>query len=85
MKKNLRDSLFGFRRNLNNDVAAIKRETTLSDINELGNTSSRPRVRRTIGITEARLRARNKPSWMTSTKGWSEFFSRFISTAKVAS
>ena len=41
MKKNLRDSLFGFRRNLNNDVAAIKRETTLSDINELGNRVSR--------------------------------------------
>ena len=83
MKKNLRDSLFGFRRNLNNDAAAVKRETTLSEINELA--SPRPRVRRTIGITEARLRARNKPSWMTSTKGWSEFFNRFISTAQVAS
>lgn len=77
MKKNLRDSLFGFRRNLNIDAAAIKRETTLSDINELASASPRPRVRRTIGITEARLRARNKPSWMTSMKGWSEFFGRF--------
>jgi len=84
MKKNLRDTLFGFRRDTNNDAAAIRNETTLIGINPPANASRKPRVHRTIGITEARLRARNEPSWMTSRKGWSDFFGRFISMAKAS-
>jgi hypothetical protein len=34
---------------------------------------------RTVGLTEQRLRARNRESWITSTKGWSEIFGRFSS------
>lgn len=34
---------------------------------------------RTVGPTEQRLRARNRESWITSTKGWSEMLGRFSS------
>jgi hypothetical protein len=33
-------------------------------------------------LTEERLRARNKQSWMTSTQGWSNLFGRFTATSK---
>ena len=82
MKTNLRDTLFGFRRNAQNDAAAIRHETRENSINELETATPKPRVYRTVGITEARLRARNKESWMTSTRGWSEFFGRFMSSSK---
>jgi hypothetical protein len=84
LKKSLRDTLFGFRTKQNNDAAAAadavtaRKEKTLATVNEAETTSVKPpRVNRTIGVTEARLRARNKQSWMTSTKGWSDFFGRF--------
>ena len=86
MKKSLRDTLFGFRKNRDAaaDAAAVatRKEKTLASVNESETTSARPRVYRTIGLTEARLRARNKQSWMTSTKGWSDFFGRFMSFAR---
>ena len=60
-------------------TAAVRKEQTLAAINETETTSTKPpRVHRTIGLTEQRLRARNKQSWMTSTKGWSDFFGRFM-------
>jgi len=34
---------------------------------------------RTVGITEQRLREKNKRSWLTSSKGWSEMLGRFSS------
>jgi hypothetical protein len=34
---------------------------------------------RTVGLTEQRLRARNRESWVTSTKGWSDMLGRFSS------
>lgn len=40
------------------------------------------RESRTVGPTEARLRAANKVAWTTSTKGWSEIFGRFSSKSK---
>jgi len=43
--------------------------------------ANEPRANRTIGITEQRLRARNQQSWMTSAKGWSDFFGRFKRSA----
>ena len=64
------------------DATAIRNETREFSINEMENAEPRPRVYRTVGITEARLRARNKESWVTSTKGWSEFFGRFTSSSK---
>ena len=89
MKKSLRDTLFGFRTKKNQDIAsaadaiATRKEKTLASVNEADTTSLKPpRVNRTIGLTEARLRARNKESWMTSTKGWSGFFGRFRTSAR---
>ena len=65
MKKSLRDTLFGFRTKKNKDIAiATRKEKTLASVNEADTTSVKPpRVNRTIGLTEARLRARNKESW----------------------
>jgi len=86
--KNLMDVLFGFRKKEDVDavaaaaVVAAKKEKTLASINQSDTTLAQPRVYRTIGLTEARLRARNKQSWMTSTKGWSDFFGRFVASAK---
>jgi hypothetical protein len=54
----------------------------LASVNESGTTLAKPHVYRTISVTEARLRARNKQSWMTSKKGWSDFFGRFMSFAR---
>jgi len=85
MKMNLRDTLFGFRRNQNANIAdtvAAKKEQALASINETDTTPAKPRVYRTIGLTEQRLRARNKESWRTSTKGWSDFFGRFTTVAR---
>jgi len=79
MKESLRHTLFGVTTRQNADAAAIKKEQTLAAINEAETTSTKPpRVNRTIGLTEQRLRARNKQSWKTSTKGWSDFFGRFM-------
>ena len=82
MKNNLRDTMFGFRKTRRDiataDAIAARKEKTLASVNESATTADKPpRVNRTIGLTEARLRARNKQSWMTSTKGWSDFFGRF--------
>jgi len=83
MKMNLRETLFGFRTKRNKEAVATKKVRTLATVNESDTTSNKaPRVPRTVGLTEARLRARNKQSWMTSTKGWSNLFGRFTSHAK---
>ena len=88
MKRNLRDTLFGFRKNHDTDAAdaaaalAAKKEKTLASINESDTTPVHPRTYRTVGLTEQRLRARNKESWMTSQKGWSDFFGRFTTSAR---
>ena len=82
MKKSLRDTLFSFRDKRNVDAMAAKKEKTLATVNETETTSARPRTYRTVGLTESRLRARNKQSWMTSTRGWSDFFGRFMRSAK---
>jgi hypothetical protein len=86
--KNLTDMLFFFRKNKNAAAAeaaeavATKKEKALASVNETDTTPVHPRTYRTIGLTEARLRARNKQSWMTSQKGWSDFFGRFTTSAK---
>jgi hypothetical protein len=84
MRLRLTDILFGFMKNQSDaDAAASKKERTLADVNESDTTSGKqPRVRRTVGLTEARLRARNKQSWLTSQKGWSDFFGRFTTSTK---
>jgi len=83
MKKTLREKLFGPRQTADAAPTALKKEKTLASVNESETTADKPpRVNRTIGLTEARLRARNKESWMTSTKGWSDFFGRFMNAKR---
>ena len=82
MKTNLREKLFGPRENPDADATTVKKEKALAMINEPDPGSGRPRARRTVGLTEQRLRAANKQSWMTSTKGWSDFFGRFTWSSK---
>ncbi|MEY2526759.1 MAG: hypothetical protein QOE73_1530, partial [Verrucomicrobiota bacterium] len=57
-------------------ATTLKKEQTLAKINE-PEAGAKPRTRRTIGLTEARLRAANEQSWLTSSKGWSDLFGRF--------
>jgi hypothetical protein len=82
MIRNLKNRLFGSRQTPNKAAVALKKEKTLARVNESDVTSAKPRTRRTVGVTEARLRAANQQSWMTSTKGWSDFFGRFTASAK---
>ncbi|HXQ77482.1 MAG TPA: hypothetical protein VN797_04715 [Gemmatimonadaceae bacterium] len=81
--KSLMEMLFGSRNKPDAAATAIRKEQTLAAINDVATTVNKaPVVHRTIGLTEQRLRARNKQSWMTSTKGWSSFFGRFTTSAK---
>ena len=83
MLSKLMKMFFGSRNKENADTAAIRKEQTLAAVNVAETTANKPpRVARTIGLTEQRLRARNKQSWMTSTKGWSDFFGRFTTSAR---
>ena len=78
MKKSLMERLFGFGKIHRDDDIAARKEKTLASVNESETTADKPpRVNRTIGLTEARLRARNQQSWKTSTRGWSDLFGRF--------
>ena len=77
MMKNLRDKLFGSRATRDENATSLKKEQTLAKINVPDASTVKPRTRRTIGLTEARLRAANEQSWLTSSKGWSDFFGRF--------
>jgi hypothetical protein len=77
----LRDKLFGPRENPDANATALKKEKTLAMINE-ADLGAKPRVRRTVGLTEQRLRAANQQSWMTSTEGWSNLFGRFTRSSK---
>lgn len=77
MMTNLRNKLFGSRANRDESATTLKKEQTLAKINEPDAGSARPRTHRTIGLTEARLRAANEKSWLTSSKGWSDLFGRF--------
>ena len=76
MKKSLRERLFGPAKNRDAAATTLKKEQTLAKINE-PDSGAKPRARRTIGLTEARLRAANQQSWITSSKGWSDLFGRF--------
>ncbi len=81
MKIGLREKLFGPRENPDVNATALKKEKTLAMINE-ADPGAKPRARRTVGLTEQRLRAANQQSWMTSTGGWSNFFGRFTRSSK---
>jgi hypothetical protein len=72
-KKSLREMLFGA---AHARATPRKKEQTLAKINE-PETGARPRARRTVGLTEQRLRAANQQSWISSGKGWSDLFGRF--------
>ena len=77
MKKSLRERLFGSTQMRNTSADSLKKEKTLAKINE-PDAVPKPHARRTIGLTEARLREANKQSWITSSKGWSDLFGRFV-------
>jgi hypothetical protein len=77
MINRLRNKLFGSRTNRDAIATPLKKEQTLAKINEPDAGAVKPRARRTIGLTEARLRAANEQSWLTSSRGWSDFFGRF--------
>jgi hypothetical protein len=77
MIKNLKERLFGSHERPDTGADTLKKEKTLAKINE-PDADAKPRTRRTIGLTEARLRAANKQSWITSSKGWSDLFGRFV-------
>jgi len=77
----LREKLFGPRENPDANATALKKEKTLAKINE-ADLGAKPRVRRTVGLTEQRLRAANQQSWMTSTEGWSNLFGRFTRSSR---
>ena len=72
-KKTLREKLFGAK---HATATPRRKEETLARINE-PDTGAKPRARRTIGLTEQRLRAANQASWISSGKGWSDLFGRF--------
>jgi hypothetical protein len=76
--KNLVERLFGLGKPQRDEDMTARKEKTLASVNESETTADKPpRVNRTIGLTEARLRARNVQSWKTSTRGWSDLFGRF--------
>ena len=79
---NLREKLFGSRGTPDAETTTLKKEKALAKINETEPDSPRPRARRTVGLTEARLRAANQQSWITSTQGWSDFFGRFTRSSR---
>jgi len=72
-KKTLREKLFGAK---HATATPRRKEETPAKINE-PDTGAKPRARRTIGLTEQRLRAANQQSWISSGKGWSDLFGRF--------
>ena len=74
--------LFGGPENLDADATTLRKEKALAKINETDPGSAKPRARRTVGLTEERLRAANKQSWLTSTRGWSDFLGRFTRSSK---
>jgi hypothetical protein len=78
---NLHEALFGTRKS-DAESVANRKEKTLAMINETDPGAIKPRARRTVGLTEERLRAANRQSWMSSTKGWSDFFGRFTWSSK---
>lgn len=82
MKKTLREKLFGTRKTADAAPTMLKKEQTLAKINEIDAHAAKPRARRTIGLTEQRLRAANQQSWMTSSKGWSDFLGRFTRSSR---
>jgi len=82
MKEHLGEILFGPREIQDAGTPTLKKEQTPAKINETDLGSAKPRARRTIGLTEQRLRAANQQSWMTSTKGWSDFLGRFTWSSK---
>jgi hypothetical protein len=77
MSKSFMERFFGARQPRDAAEQAHKKETTLAMINEIDHSATPARARRTVGLTEERLRAANRQSWLSSGKGWSYFFRRF--------
>ncbi|MEO8909830.1 MAG: hypothetical protein ABI408_06330 [Gemmatimonadaceae bacterium] len=77
MKKSLMQRLMPSRSHAEKRPTPAKKQQALNKINDVEPGVAKPRTRRTVGLTEARLRAANEQSWITSGKGWSNLFRRF--------
>ncbi len=77
MKKSLMERLMPSRSPAEKRPTPVTKQKALDKINEVETTAAKPIARRTVGITEARLRAANEQSWITSGKGWSNLLGRF--------
>lgn len=82
MKNNLMKKLFGASKTRDKGATTLKKEKTLAKINETDAHSAKPRARPTVGLTEARLRAANQQSWISSSQGWSHLVGRFTHFSK---
>ncbi|HZI99024.1 MAG TPA: hypothetical protein VFD22_00090 [Gemmatimonadaceae bacterium] len=74
MWQQLRNRLLGTRAARRSSTPSLD-ETILNG--RIRSVDSAPKPWRTVGITEQRLRDKNKRSWLTSSKGWSEVLGRF--------
>jgi hypothetical protein len=74
MWNRLRNRLFGIPAARRASFPSLD-ETILNG--RIGSVDSPPKPWRTVGITEQRLREKNKRAWLTSSKGWSEVLGRF--------
>ena len=77
MKKSLIERLLPSRNPAEKRPTPVTKQKALEMINEVDTVAAKPRPRRTVGVTEARLRAANEQSWITSGKGWSNLLGRF--------
>jgi len=73
MRKNQDRRMFGEQRG--DDLAAAPADHTAASHAPPG---KQPHARRTVGLTEQRLRAANQQSWMTTRTGWVRMFRRFM-------
>ncbi|MEP6551011.1 MAG: hypothetical protein ABJB95_07495, partial [Gemmatimonadales bacterium] len=65
MTKSLMEWLMPSRNPTEKRPTPVTKQKALEKINEVDTTATKPRARRTVGITEARLRAANEQSWIT--------------------
>lgn len=74
MRKNRDGKVFAPKQGDDAAPAAAPDNTTASPNAAPG----KQRTRRTVGLTEQRLRAANQESWMTTRGGWVKMFRRFM-------
>lgn len=73
MRKNQDGKVFGEQHG--DDLAAAARVDHTAVAN---GAAGKQHARRTVGLTEQRLRAANQQSWLTTRTGWVRMFRRFM-------